>query len=83
MEKTNEERDMSKEAINNLRTNQTQLDMDGAMVGVSRQAVEETLAYIDRLKQALQDAGCRSNICTASSARLAPVIPCWLASRRR
>jgi hypothetical protein len=37
-------------AIENLRTNQTQLDADGCMVGVSRQAVEETLTEIERLR---------------------------------
>jgi hypothetical protein len=37
---------MSLSAIENLRTCQRQLDMDGCFVGVSRQALEETLAYI-------------------------------------
>lgn len=37
-------------AIANLRTNQRQLDMDGCEVGVSRQAVEESLEEIDRLR---------------------------------
>lgn len=36
-------------AIENLRTCQRQLDMDGCEVGVSRQALEETLAELDRL----------------------------------
>jgi len=43
---------MSKEpemtaAEQNLRACQKQLDMDGVMVGVSRQALEETLAELD------------------------------------
>lgn len=38
-------------AVDNLRTCQDQLDADGCMVGVSRQAVEETLAALDRLTQ--------------------------------
>jgi hypothetical protein len=37
-------------AIENLRTNQQQLDMDGIIVGVSRQALEEVLAYVERLR---------------------------------
>lgn len=36
-------------AVDNLRTCQEQLDRDGCMVAVSRQAVEETLAALDRL----------------------------------
>jgi len=36
-------------AAENLRTSQTQLDMDGCHVGVSRQALEEVLAELDRL----------------------------------
>lgn len=34
-------------AIENLKTNQHQLDADGCMVGVSRQALEEVLALFD------------------------------------
>jgi hypothetical protein len=38
-------------ASDNLKTNQRQLDMDGVEVGVSRQAVHETLAeYTDMLE---------------------------------
>lgn len=33
-------------AIDNLRENQKQLDMDGCMVGVSRQALDQVLQYI-------------------------------------
>ena len=33
-------------AIEELKTHQTQLDMDGVMVGVSRQALEELLAHV-------------------------------------
>src|SRR5690606_22838312 len=40
-------------AIENLRNCQRQLDMDGCEVGVSRQAVDETLAEIDRLQSSL------------------------------
>jgi hypothetical protein len=36
-------------AIENLKTNQKQLDADGCMVGVSRQALDETLALMDDL----------------------------------
>lgn len=36
-------------AIDNLKGSQTQLDMDGVMVGVSRQALEEVLATHDAL----------------------------------
>jgi len=43
-------------AIENLRNCQRQLDMDGCEVGVSRQAVDETLAEIDRLHSALAEA---------------------------
>lgn len=32
-------------AIDQLRNHQTQLDMDGVMVGVSRQAIDEVLTY--------------------------------------
>ena len=32
--------------IEELKTHQTQLDMDGVMVGVSRQALEELLAHV-------------------------------------
>ena len=38
---------MSREAIENLRECQRQLDMDGCEVGVSRQAVDETLIAMD------------------------------------
>lgn len=48
--------------IVNLATNQTQLDMDGCMVGVSRQAVDETLAVTADLVEAL-DAVSKSSTC--------------------
>ncbi len=38
---------MSRHAIENLRENQRQLDADGCEVGVSRQAVDETLTALD------------------------------------
>lgn len=38
---------MTREAIENLRTCQRQLDADGCEVGVSRQAVDETLTALD------------------------------------
>jgi len=44
---------MSK-ASDNLRDHQQQLDMDGVMVGVSRQAVEEVLAELAKLREALE-----------------------------
>lgn len=40
------------EAIKNLADHQQQLDMDGCMVGVSRQALDETLAYITGINSA-------------------------------
>lgn len=42
-------------AVANLRTNQRQLDVDGCEVGVSRQAVEETIAEFDRLVAVLTE----------------------------
>ena len=41
-------------AIENLKTNQKQLDADGCMVGVSRQALEETFLLVDNLTAALE-----------------------------
>jgi hypothetical protein len=38
---------MTRSAIENLRTVQRQLDMDGCEVAVSRQAVDETLTALD------------------------------------
>lgn len=46
-------------AIQNLTEYQHQLDMDGCHVGVSRQALDEVLAYVARLQEAngiLEDA---------------------------
>lgn len=40
-------------AVENLKTNQRQLDMDGCEVGVSRQALDETLASYAVLLAAL------------------------------
>lgn len=37
-----------------LSRNQRQLDMDGCEVGVSRQALDETLAELKRLQEAMQ-----------------------------
>lgn len=45
---------MSK-ATDHLRDHQQQLDEDGVMVGVSRQAVVETLAEIEQLREALRE----------------------------
>ncbi len=42
-------------ASDNLRSNQRQLDADGCEVGVSRQAVDETLEEIERLRQWVAD----------------------------
>lgn len=42
-------------ATDNLRSNQRQLDMDGCEVGVSRQAVEETLAEVEHLRAWVSD----------------------------
>lgn len=41
-------------ASDNLRTNQEQADIDGCMVKVSRQAVEETLEQFDAMLAALK-----------------------------
>lgn len=41
------------EAIKNLETNQRQLDADGCMVGVSRQALDETLTLVKEMAGAL------------------------------
>ena len=41
---------MSKEAINQLREHQQQLDDDGIMVGVSRQALDEVLEYVSLME---------------------------------
>lgn len=43
------------DASENLRYNQKQLDADGCMVGVSRQAVEETLLELNQLREALEE----------------------------
>jgi len=40
-------------AYKNLQENQKQLDADGVMVGVSRQALDETLDLVDQLAGAL------------------------------
>jgi hypothetical protein len=40
-------------AVAALRDGQTQIDEDGVMVGVSRQAVDEVLAYVERLERTL------------------------------
>lgn len=36
-------------AFDNIQNSQTQLDMDGVMVGVSRQAIDEVVAAVKRL----------------------------------
>lgn len=41
-------------AEKNLRECQQQLDMDGCMVGVSRQAVDEVLAEVERLRNIVE-----------------------------
>jgi len=41
---------LNQDAIDNLRNNQQQLDQDGVMVGVSRQALDAVLAYIDTMR---------------------------------
>ena len=42
-------------AISALREHQQQLDPDGIMVGVSRQALEETLCYVEELEQRIDE----------------------------
>lgn len=43
-------------AVENLRQHQRQLDMDGIFVGVSRQALEEVLDYIEADRAAIREA---------------------------
>ena len=43
-------------ASENLKRHQSQLDMDGCSVGVSRQAVDETLEQYDAMLAALKEA---------------------------
>lgn len=43
-------------AIENLKAHQEQLDADGIMVGVSRQALEEALEYVGKLHAVLTKA---------------------------
>ena len=47
-------REIHPDAISALRDNQRQLDMDGCEVGVSRQAVDEVLAALDRALTAVK-----------------------------
>lgn len=42
-------------ALDNLKHNQGQLDMDGCIVSVSRQAVDETIAFVEYTRNALPD----------------------------
>lgn len=42
-------------ATDNLRDNQTQLDADGCMVGVSREALGETLGELEALRSLAKD----------------------------
>lgn len=42
------------ECVRQLASHQERLDQDGVMVGVSRQALDETLEYITRLREQLQ-----------------------------
>lgn len=41
-------------AVENLRQHQRQLDMDGIFVGVSRQALDEVLDYIEADREAIR-----------------------------
>lgn len=59
-----------KPAEQNLRDNQTQLDMDGVMVGVSRQALEETLDELEKLRGALTELANSHTIRNAPKLRL-------------
>lgn len=47
---------MNNAAIKNLRENQQQLDMDGVMVGVSRQALDELIMDYESLEEAINKA---------------------------
>ena len=40
--------DLLKPALESLRSNQQRLDMDGCVVGVSRQALDEVLAHVEQ-----------------------------------
>ena len=44
------------DAIEQLKSHQTQLDMDGVMVGVSRQAIYEVVSHTDALLSRLERA---------------------------
>jgi Mg2+ and Co2+ transporter CorA len=46
---------MSELAIQDLKQHQGQLDEDGCFVAVSRQALNETLDYVDSLRQELEE----------------------------
>jgi hypothetical protein len=46
---------MSELAIQNLEQHQVQLDEDGVLVAVSRQALNETLDYIDSLRKEIEE----------------------------
>lgn len=56
-------------AIENLKTNQRQLDADGSEVGVSRQALDETLALVERARVALRMFATALGLSALSAAR--------------
>jgi hypothetical protein len=55
MERYERRKVMSELAIQDLEQHQGQLDEDGCFVAVSRQALNETLDYIDSLRQELEE----------------------------
>ena len=65
-------------ATEQLRTHQEQLDADGIMVGVSRQAIDETLTELDNLKHAarmvIDECGPHETPSLGAVARLAQAI---------
>lgn len=61
-------------ASDNLRNNQEQCDLDGCMVKVSRQAVEETLAEYDQMLALLIDLYKHSYATLADHARVLDVV---------
>lgn len=74
-------------ASENLKTNQRQLDADGCEVGVSRQAVEETLEQHNAMRAALEPFVKIINECDAepkklgSKINIAAMLPFLLAAR--
>lgn len=67
-------------AIENLKTNQRQLDADGCEVGVSRQALDEALALLDSMDhiQAYERARCVAIVNAARSGEIDGDLRCLI-----